>query len=325
MISASNARRTLLPILAIVAGGACVQGACSLRSLDYLGNAHGHGGAMMDSAKRDVDAPSTPSPDTAIVDVFDQDSLEENGAEDGLAAEVPGEGDPDSDSVVGAVDGNDDVPVSGAGGAGGDGEVGLGTGGSGEGGNLGLGGAVGAGGVGTSGGSPGTGAAASAGGSTGSGGRVSAGGTTGQGGTTTISLVKLTGATFGTGPAYFSNPTATFDKAFDGDITTCDDDSNTSGGYTGIDLGARATSVVEIRYYPRSNWTNRMVGGRFQCSTTSQTSGYTDLYRITSEPPLAWSTVKISTSATCRYLRYLSPDNGLTNVAEIEFWGPAQY
>jgi hypothetical protein len=310
---------------------------------------------MMDSAKRDVDAPSTPSPDTAIVDVFDQDSLEENGAEDGLAAEVPGEGDPDSDSVVGAVDGNDDVPVSGAGGAGGDGEVGLGTGGSGAGGNLGLGGAVGAGGagtvdgspdtgdaasvggstssggavgaggVGTSGGSPGTGAAASAGGSTGSGGRVSAGGTTGQGGTTTISLVKLTGATFGTGPAYFSNPTATFDKAFDGDITTCDDDSNTSGGYTGIDLGARATSVVEIRYYPRSNWTNRMVGGRFQCSTTSQTSGYTDLYRITSEPPLAWSTVKISTSATCRYLRYLSPDNGLTNVAEIEFWGPAQY
>jgi len=135
--------------------------------------------------------------------------------------------------------------------------------------------------------------------------------------------VKLTGATFGTGPAFVSNPTATFDKAFDGDITTCDDDSNTSGGYTGIDLGARATSVVEIRYYPRSNWTNRMVGGRFQCSTTSQTSGYTDLYKITSAPPLAWSAVEISTSPTCRYLRYLSPDNGLTNVAEIEFWGPA--
>ena len=216
--------------------------------------------------------------------------------------------------------------LGGAVGAGGAGTVGGSprTGGAtGAGGSTGLGGKVGAGGAGTSGGSPGTGGAASAGGSTGFGGKVSAGGTTGQGGTTTISLVKLTGATFGTGPAWSSNPTATFDKAFDGDITTCDDDSNTSGGYTGIDLGARATSVVEIRYYPRNNYNNRMVGGKFQCSTTSQTAGYTDLYKITSEPPLAWSAVKISNSPTCRYLRYLSPDNGLTNVAEIEFWGPA--
>ena len=82
---------------------------------------------MMDSAKGDVDAPGTPSPDTPI----GQDTLVENGTVDGMAAEVPDEGEPDSGSVVGGVDGNDDVPVSGAGGAGGGAEVSLGTGGAG--------------------------------------------------------------------------------------------------------------------------------------------------------------------------------------------------
>jgi hypothetical protein len=71
---------------------------------------------MMDSAKEDVAAPGTPSPDTAITDVFGQETLAENGVGDG--------------SVAGAVDGNDDVPVNGAGDADGDGEVGLGTGGN---------------------------------------------------------------------------------------------------------------------------------------------------------------------------------------------------
>jgi hypothetical protein len=35
-----------------------------------------------------------------------------------------------------------------------------------------------------------------------------------------------------------SNPTATFDKVLDREITTFFGDSTSSGGYTGIDLGA---------------------------------------------------------------------------------------
>lgn len=143
----------------------------------------------------------------------------------------------------------------------------------------------------------------------------------GAGGSTGNTLVKLTGTTFGTGPAWLSG-SSTFDKAFDGDISTYDDDSNVSGGYTGIDLGAGVTGTVSaIRYYPRPTWNDRLVGGKFQCSTTSQTDGYSDLYAITAEPPLAWTQVTIASTTPCRYLRYLGPTGGLTNIAEIEFWG----
>ncbi len=147
------------------------------------------------------------------------------------------------------------------------------------------------------------------------------GGETGTGSGTDSALVKLSGPTFGTGPAWL-NGSSTFDKAFDGDISTYDDDSNVSGGYTGIDLGAGVTGTVAvIRYYPRPAWNDRLVGGKFQCSTTSQTDGYSDLYTITAEPPLEWTQVTIASTTPCRFLRYLGPSNGLTNIAEIEFWG----
>jgi hypothetical protein len=160
---------------------------------------------MMDSAKRDVDAPSTPSFDTAIVEVFGQDTLAENGGGDGLAAEFPGEVEPDSVSVVGAVDGSDDVAVSGAGGAGG-GEVGLGTGGSGAGGTgteIGSGGGMG----GTDGGTvdvPAGSGGAGSGGTPASGGR--GGGGAGSGGTP---------ASGGRGSGGVSGPDAPPDLAVD--------------------------------------------------------------------------------------------------------------
>ena len=150
---------------------------------------------------------------------------------------------------------------------------------------------------------------------------VDSGGETGTDGGAGGTVVKLTGITFGTGPAWSNGPN-TFDKASDGDIGTYDDDSNASGGYTGIDLGAGITDTVAvIRYYPRPAWNDRLVGGKFQCSTTSQTGGYSDLYTISAEPPFAWTQVTIASTTPCRYLRYLGPTNGFTNIAEVEFWG----
>jgi len=146
MTSASTAPQTLLPILAVMAGLACVHGACSLRSLDYLKNGHKQDGAVMDSAKTDVANPSTPI-DTSIVD----------------------------GTVVG---GNDDVAVGGVGGTGGDGQGGVGAGGSGAGGT----GTIGTGTETGSGGTVGTGGNPSAGGSTGTGGLVGEGGTSATGG-----------------------------------------------------------------------------------------------------------------------------------------------
>jgi hypothetical protein len=83
MTSASSAPRTLLPLLAIVAGVACVQGACSLRSLDYLGNGHGQGGAKADAWEAQeaaqFDAGATLPTDGGDVALIGQDGQDSSG------------------------------------------------------------------------------------------------------------------------------------------------------------------------------------------------------------------------------------------------------
>ena len=138
--------------------------------------------------------------------------------------------------------------------------------------------------------------------------------------TATSNCSLLTGTPFGTSPAY-NNGTSSFDKAFDGDITTFFDYSVASGGYTGIDLGAAAV-VNTIRFYPRSTWASRMTGGKFQGSNVADfSSGVVDLYTIPSTPAVAWTEVSISNTNAFRYLRYYSAPDGNCNVAEIQFCG----
>jgi hypothetical protein len=138
-------------------------------------------------------------------------------------------------------------------------------------------------------------------------------------------LTKLTGAAFGTSPAWGTG--REFDKATDNNVSTFFDYLLANGGYSGIDLGAgNANRVVKIRYYARSDWAGgpgRMLGGRFQGSNTSSSSGFVDLASITTTPLLGgWVEITISDPTTYRYLRYLSPDGGYGNVAEIEFIAP---
>jgi hypothetical protein len=216
----------------------------------------------------------------------------------------------------------------GQGGTAGQGAAGQGGGAGGQAGTAGQGGATGQGGAAGQGGTAGQGGAggeAGAGGQAGTAGQGGgSGGATGTGGTTAPSTVKLTGTTFGSGPPYDNNQTVGYAKAFDGLTNTYFDDSNATGGYTGIDLGPTGTaSVTLIRFYPRTAWgfAQRMLAGKFQCSMTSQIDGYTDLYTIPTTPPPAWTEVAVTSSPKCRYLRYLSPEGGYTNVAEIEFWG----
>jgi hypothetical protein len=64
-----------------------------------------------------------------------------------------------------------------------------------------------------------------------------------------------------------------------------------------------------------------MLGGKFQGSNGTNSSGYVDLYTVTTAPGLgAWIEVTISDLTAYRYLRYLSPDGGFGNVAEVEFY-----
>jgi hypothetical protein len=137
--------------------------------------------------------------------------------------------------------------------------------------------------------------------------------------TITNQLVQVTGTPFGKNPPWA--PGGEFDKAFDGNINTFYDYSQANGGYTGLDLGeGNQTVVKEVRYYPRAGYTSRMVGGKIQGSNTSLTEGFVDLYTITSTPELGWNVAEINNETTYRYIRYVSPNGGYGNIAEMEFY-----
>ncbi|HEY5811365.1 MAG TPA: hypothetical protein VIT23_01780 [Terrimicrobiaceae bacterium] len=123
----------------------------------------------------------------------------------------------------------------------------------------------------------------------------------------------LTGTPFGTP----SNSGNTFDKALDANVNTFFDAPNADGNYVGID---RALPPEKIRYYPRSGFNDRMVGGIFEGTNGDPVTGpYTTIHTVTSNPPLAWNEVSVSLG-DYRYLRYRGPSGSYGNVAEIEFY-----
>jgi hypothetical protein len=138
--------------------------------------------------------------------------------------------------------------------------------------------------------------------------------------------VKLDGQPFGTEPAW-NGTSSTYDKAFDGDATTFFDYAEAAGGYTGIDLGeGGAKRITKIRFHPRiyayagARTLLRMVGGRFQGSNEAPDHGFFDLYTVTWTPENGWNEAAVADATLYRWLRYLSPDGGFANVAEIEFY-----
>ncbi|MGP4040950.1 cohesin domain-containing protein [Gracilibacillus sp. D59] len=132
-------------------------------------------------------------------------------------------------------------------------------------------------------------------------------------------LKLVTGTPFGKNPPW--SPGSEFDKALDGDIDTFYDFSEAAGGYTGIDVGeGNGVVLTQVRYYPRKGFTQRITGGKIQGSNVSPTEGFVDLYTITSEPDSGWNAIAITSEESYRYIRYLSPDGGYGNIAELEFY-----
>jgi len=127
----------------------------------------------------------------------------------------------------------------------------------------------------------------------------------------------LKGSSFGLNPPYAAG--SEYCKATDGNTSTFYDYSQANGGYTGLDLGS-AKVIGKIRYYPRSGFGSRMNGGKFQGSNTSNSSGFADLYTISTAPAVQWNEVTITNSTAYRWVRYLSAPNGYGNVAEVEFY-----
>lgn len=132
---------------------------------------------------------------------------------------------------------------------------------------------------------------------------------------------SLTGTAFGTSGTW-APPADTFDKVFDGNTATYFDSTTATGAYAGIDLGSGvAKHVTSITFCPRSGYEIRMVGGKFQGSNTSSSSGFVDLYTVATQPASGCTTVTVSDPTNYRYLRYVGGTNSYGNVAEVTFTG----
>ena len=144
-------------------------------------------------------------------------------------------------------------------------------------------------------------------------------------GTELSGVSKLTGTVFGFGSSTDPN---WYGVAYDGDVNTFYDIYSVkpegNGGYCGIDLGSGAIKrITKIRFIlNRGSWAaERIIGGKFQGSNISETSGYDDLYVIEKANDGIWNQIMIDSSEGYRYLRYEAPDGSYGNISEIEFYG----
>ena len=136
---------------------------------------------------------------------------------------------------------------------------------------------------------------------------------------------KLTGTVIGT-PGSYNNGGNTREKVFDGDLATFYDAAQ-DGGWPGQDYGGdRWRRLTYLRYAPRSNTPGRMVNGRFEIASVSDTLSTFEspetLHTVTAAPPTGvYTQVPLQLDRRFRYLRYLPPTGGWGNIAELEVYG----
>jgi fibronectin type 3 domain-containing protein len=133
---------------------------------------------------------------------------------------------------------------------------------------------------------------------------------------------QLYGTLIGTEGSW-RNYGATKNTVFDGSLKNFFD-SPDNYGWAGLDLGTGVSAVItQVAYCPRPGSNNHMAGGKFQGSDIADfSSGVVDLFTITAEPPQGVLTMQtISNPSAIRYVRYISPQGGFGNVAEVQFFG----
>jgi Concanavalin A-like lectin/glucanases superfamily len=140
-------------------------------------------------------------------------------------------------------------------------------------------------------------------------------------------IPKLTGAIIGT-PGSYNNSGNTIANVFDNNLNTYFDGPNSSNGngcWVGLDFGAGTSNVIaRINYCPRSGFESRIVGGIFQGANQADFSDAVALYTVVTQPTAGVFTLaSITNTAAFRCVRYLSPNGGWGNVAELEFHGYA--
>ncbi|PZF72535.1 discoidin domain-containing protein [Taibaiella soli] len=134
-----------------------------------------------------------------------------------------------------------------------------------------------------------------------------------------VTGTQLTGTVLGSTGSY--DGTSTRDKAFDNNTSTYFDApaGAANGQWVGLDLGT-SQNIRYIKFRPRQSFENRMQGGLFQISTDANFTNPITVYQIPGST-LSFQDYYIASvdtnGAAARYVRYLSPNNGYGNVAEI--------
>jgi fibronectin type 3 domain-containing protein len=138
---------------------------------------------------------------------------------------------------------------------------------------------------------------------------------------------KLTGTIVGTAGSWNNDPTTTKAAAMDGNLNTFFDANQTDGAWVGLDLGPDIAGLVtQISFAPRSNIPQRMIGGIFQGANAPDFSDAVALYTVTASPsPGMLTSQPVSNISYFRYLRYLSPNGGSGDVAEVNFFGQVKH
>ncbi|MDX2082000.1 MAG: malectin domain-containing carbohydrate-binding protein [Terrimicrobiaceae bacterium] len=127
----------------------------------------------------------------------------------------------------------------------------------------------------------------------------------------------------GTSGSWNNDPNRTKERAFDQNLNTFFDAPDPGNfAWAGLDLGTPRL-LRQVKFAPRTGLSERMVGGKFQVSSTADFSANVlDVFTISQTPPEGVLSVQnISAGAAYRYVRYLAPSGGYGNVAELEFWG----
>ncbi len=116
-------------------------------------------------------------------------------------------------------------------------------------------------------------------------------------------------------------------RSFDNNTASFTDISSVNNAWVGIDLGAgNAARVTAVQFFPRPGEAGRMLYGTFQGSNTADfSSGVVQLARVETRPPQGvYTTLVVTAPGTFRYLRYISPNDGFGNVAEVKFYGESE-
>ncbi len=136
-----------------------------------------------------------------------------------------------------------------------------------------------------------------------------------------FSQQKLVGRVFGHKGAWEYAPTATVDKAFDGDIRTYVDPGE-NGNYMGYDFGDSLVQITSIKYYPRESHPFRMIDGIFigTNDTSAIGTGGDILFTVVDTPAVAQVMTEVQISSD-KWYQFVYFYKDYTNVAEIEFYG----